>query len=308
MNLKKRRIVKQGSIQHIYQNKADRTILFYDLEDYLVLYTIISITAKSQKVTLLGICLMIDHIHLLAEIDMADTLCRFVKSYTIIFARAYNSAHNKHGRVLRRTFGSASKLGNKKIKTAISYLYNNPVEKKIVSKAQDYRWNFLAYANSQHPFSRKIILRNISQRLYYNIRLVKFMYINDQWLSYSFISNIFKDLDQEESDQLIDYIISLYCPIDFKKIDTYYGGHDSLILAINSNSGSEYDIHEDYNTDSDTVYDEIKSRLSLIRPNQPVRSVTILGEKEKLEIMKLLLIKTSAKKYQIEKFLQIDRF
>ena len=75
----------------------------------------------------------------------------FMRDATRWYALLFNKYYGRKGSVFTPRFGSASKVGDKKVRTAIAYLYNNPVERKICVRAEAYRWNFLAYAG-RYPF------------------------------------------------------------------------------------------------------------------------------------------------------------
>ena len=67
----------------------------------------------------------------------------FVKEYSALYAKDFNKTIAASGQVFK-TFGCAAKKGDKSIRTACSYLYNNPGEKELCEKAEEYRWTFLA--------------------------------------------------------------------------------------------------------------------------------------------------------------------
>ena len=60
--MKKRKFV-EGEINHTYQRTISGGNIFYEVDDYLVYYTIYSIMSVKYKVVVYGLCLMIDHIH-----------------------------------------------------------------------------------------------------------------------------------------------------------------------------------------------------------------------------------------------------
>jgi REP element-mobilizing transposase RayT len=76
-----------GGVLHVYQRTVSGFNIFYSLEDFLVFYTIISVKAKKFKVNLLGLCLMIDHIHMLITGDNISQISLFVSEYTSVFVR-----------------------------------------------------------------------------------------------------------------------------------------------------------------------------------------------------------------------------
>ena len=129
----RRRRFLEDEVHHIYQRTINRFNIFYDLEDYLVYYTIFSIAARQYEVTILGLCLMFDHIHMLIKSDARVRMSEFVRQVTCMFAREQNNEVGRKGSLFQARFGSAPKKGLKLLRTAIAYLFNNPVEKRLCS-------------------------------------------------------------------------------------------------------------------------------------------------------------------------------
>ena len=161
----RRRRFLEDEVHHIYQRTINRFNIFYDLEDYLVYYTIFSVAARQYGVIVLGLCLMFDHIHMLIKTDVRVRMSEFVRQVTCMFVREQNNDVGRKGSLFQARFGSAPKRGLKLLRTAINYLFNNPVEKKLCTRAEEFRWNFLAYAVSSHPFSDPLIIRQASRSL-----------------------------------------------------------------------------------------------------------------------------------------------
>ena len=126
---------------------------------------------------------------------------------TSVFVKEYNSSIGRKGGLFRKRFGSAPKIGNKKIRTAISYLFNNPVEKYLCTSAEDYRWNFLAYSISDHPFSKMIPPRKMSRALKRAMSVVDSARESDNYLKINFLRRVFSKISDDEAEYLTDYII-----------------------------------------------------------------------------------------------------
>ena len=109
-----------GGVLHVYQRTVSGFNIFYSLEDFLVFYTIIAIKARKFKINLLGLCLMIDHIHLLLTGGDISQISRFISEYTSLFVREFNSWTGRKGPLFESTFGSALKTETKKIRSAIA--------------------------------------------------------------------------------------------------------------------------------------------------------------------------------------------
>ena len=59
--------------------------------------------------------------------------------FTSWFVREYNSFSGRTGKLFKKNYGSAPKSDSKKIRSCINYIGNNPVEKSLCERAQDYR-------------------------------------------------------------------------------------------------------------------------------------------------------------------------
>ena len=114
---------------------------------------------------------------------------------TAWFVRAYNRQHSRTGKLLKKSFGSAPKWDEKKQRSAIIYVGNNPVEKHFCMYAEEYRWNFLAYAKSDHPFSEPIKLTEVSTNLKAYINQVDNLSKLNLPLKYSMLSCFSKRLN-----------------------------------------------------------------------------------------------------------------
>lgn len=302
--MKKRKFIA-GVFNHTYQRTVSGFNIFYDMEDYVVYYTIFSILAAKYNITVYGLCLMIDHIHSLIACREMSVLSRFMSHVTNVFVKEYNVVHGRVGPLFCEGFGSAPKQGMKLLRTAVAYLYNNPVERYLCRCAQDYRWNFLAYCSSVNPFSDRLIIRNASYDLRDAIKEVQGSKKRGRHITYIQLKRMMAPLDCREKNQLIDYIISTYSVIRFDILSTEcYSGYDNMLVAINSNAGSEYDIEELKHGRSDVAYREL---YQYVRSRGFINagSVISLGMDSKSSLMMEMMRYTSASRYQICKYLHL---
>ena len=302
---KKRKFVK-GELNHNYQRTLSGFNIFYEIEDYLVYVTIFSIVAKTLGVEVYGLCLMIDHIHSLVAADTNEIYSKFMAKVTSVFVKEYNKEHGRSGPLFCKTFGSAPKLGLKLIRTAIAYLFNNPVERHLCKLAQDYRWNFLAYAKSGNPFSDELIIRKASANLKRALQTVDGTYVRNRYLTYAQLKRLFAGLDKKEKDQLIDYIIVRYNVIRYDILTTKcYDGYENMVIAINSNAGSEYEIKEHKWSRSDVEYRELYKYVH-DHGYANAADVISMGVDAKLNLLIDMLRETQASKLHICKFLHLQ--
>lgn len=301
-----RRKYNGEAFEHVFQRAKQYRVVFYSSEDRLVFYTIFSIMAWRYGVSVLALALMYNHYHTLFKSVLPKVRALFIGTVTSTYAKAFNRDSGHKGALFEKAYGNALKLGEKKVRTTVSYCYNNSSEKRLVVRAEQDRWNFLAYIDNDHPFSEPIILEKASARLRAALKEVDAHVADHAYLRYGCIRRLFGGLSAREKEQLTDYIISRYLPIDKELLLSFYKDYDSMVMAINSNTGSEYDIREEYRNDSDEPYTQMIKMLSASSfASNPHRILSASPEK-KARIASVLRRTTSAQEYQIGRFLHDD--
>lgn len=303
--MKKRNFI-EGEVHHTYQRSQSGLNIFYEVQDYLVYFTIFIIQAERYGITVYGLCLMIDHIHSLIASKTHKQFSSFIKTVTGLFVKEFNQAHGRSGPIFSERIGSAPKVGLKRLRTAIAYLFNNPVERYLCKLAQEYRWNFLAYGNCRHPYSEKLRMSCASAALRRAIHETEGCFKRRQHLTYVQLERMFMKLDSKEKNQLTDYIVTRYSSlIRYDLLKACYGNYENMLTAINSNTGSEYEIRETKQGASDTEYRDIY-RYVRSHGFYNAGDVIRLDEASKHTLMEGILKNTSAKAYQVKKFLHIQ--
>ena len=296
---------KGDSFYHIYQKSADGSLVFYTVRDHLMFFMVFCLAAKKHGIEVIGLCQMPDHTHGLVRSVPAFTLSAFVSEYTRNFAVAYNEWYGRSGSVFSHGFGRALKTGDKAIRTATAYLYNNPVEKWICKKAPNYQWNYLAYYGSSFPFSERIIFHNARLALRNAIRTIRFEYNSGRAISYEMMELFLKELRPEEIHYLIDYIIKTYNCIDYESLLSRYESYESMVKAFSSMTVKEYDIKEEFTPGSDLAYSKIHKCLISMFPNNSLREI-LAWPTEKREILFRRILKlTNASERQTAKYLRL---
>lgn len=303
--MRKRRKFYRGVVNHVYQRTIDGVHLFYTVDDCLVFFTILSICARSAEVQILELCLMHNHIHILVKTETLKTLSRFVDHFSAWFVQEYNSYVGRTGKLLTKNFGSAPKWDEKRLRSAIIYVGNNPVEKKFCKKAKEYRWNFLVYRNNSWPFSCKVVMRKVSYSMRKAFQEVDSMVHLNQPLRYALLNRIFEKLSKDEKEQLVDYIISSYSPIDYEELESHFKSYESMLLAMESTTGDDYDIKESRDDFSLNAFNQMMKYMMSKLPENKVRTVTTYALDEKLSLFRELQTHTSASLHQICSFLHL---
>ena len=278
--------------------------MFYTLSDFLVYFTIFCSTARKHELKVLGLCPMFDHLHVLFDAEHREDVAPCIGEYSRRYSRAFNESINSKGPLFNSGFGCAVKTGDKAIRTACSYLYNNPCEKGLCKRSEDYRWTFLAYAASPHPFSEKIRLDKASRKLRQSLKEIKFYRDADKALSYVVLKRLFFGLDKTEKEQLTDCIISSYNCLDYESLISLYGSYDKMCLAFASNQGSEYDIAETFEPGSHRIYPYISKTIVTKLGFTNVKDVFNIPRTRQVSIANTLLKTTPAQAWQLRKYFQ----
>ena len=304
MKLQKR-IVVAGVLNRCYQRTIEGKLIFYSVSDYLVFFTILCIVARRFRIKVLSVSLMPDHIHLSVLAETSDDLSGFIGLCTRWFSREHNSICHCPGPLFESPFGSAPKYGDKKVRTNLIYVGNNGPERKLCKKAEDYRWGFLAYAVSRHPFSEPLVLRRASYRLRMSVKEVQSSFRQCRPLSYHLLQRLFKKLGKKEKEQLTDYIISTYNVIDYKEAIRYFGSYEKMLIAMHSTTGNEFDIQEHFTGRSDACYAKISTILMRELHLSDIHDVLALSEDERSRIAKHLYGRTEATSRQLAAYLRL---
>ena len=300
----KRKFIKE-QMNHTYQRSVSGFNIFYEVEDYLVYYTIFSVMSRRYGMVVYGLCLMIDHIHTLTSTSSCKTFSKFMSNVAIQFVKEYNRYHNRVGPLFSECFGSAPKAGLKLLRTAIAYLFNNPVERLLCKRAQEYRWNFLAYAASDNPFSDPLVLKKASRGLRRALKEVDGTVKRNEYMTYVQLKRMFVGMDAREINQLIDYIIVRYNIIRYEDLTTKcYDGYENMLIAINSNAGSEYEVQELRYGRSDAEYRDLYKYVHE-KGFKDAGEVISLPADAKFKLMVDMMNETSVSKLQICKFLHL---
>lgn len=304
MKYKKRRFIP-GECMHIYQRTVNGFNIFYDLEDFLVFYTIFSVISGLYDIRILQLCMMIDHVHTLISSESLSEISAFVRHYSSLFVMEYNNDVGRRGQLFHKSFGSAPKKGSKKIRSAIVYIGNNPVEKKLCGSASEYRWNFLAYIDDRHPFSERKSINICSFRLKKALKEVKRQVVSKSYLTYPFLRRVFDGLDHKDREYLTDFIIAEYYPFDNDALLSFYESKEDMFHAMRSTAGSDYDIREKYYAGSDTVYREMLAFMRSSADVTPVRRAIVLSDEEKMEMVGRMRPCIDASMSQFAKFMHL---
>ena len=252
----KRKLSRNGC-QHVFQISLDHGIIFYTDDDYIVFFTILSCVAVKYRIRIVSLCIMKNHFHMLAFINSAEKMELFVNALCSVFARLYNKRYHRKGKLFKKSYGSAPKYSGTDIIDCIIYIQNNPVPKRAVDHAVDYRWNFLAYMDSRHPFSSPVDHSKCSNELRMKLSMVERMHSTGRHIGYNDFDSLKEGLNNETYLQLLDHIVSVYNVIDYRLQLSQWKTKDEISRVLDLIKGSEYDLKEDTSREDYRNYDKM---------------------------------------------------
>lgn len=296
---------KRGILTHCYQNTIDGFLIFYTVSDYLVFFTRLCVTAEKYDIIIVALCIMPDHFHAGTLSQNKRALSGFWCETLSLNTKHNNSVCHRKGHLFNRRFGSSLKREGKAARSNIIYIGNNPVERRLVDKAEQYRWNFLAYAESDHPFSEKLVIRKASAKMKKCIKEVEGAHKMGKPLSYNTLQRMFKSLDQKESLQLIDFIVVTYSVIDYSFTKKLFGSFSDAVKAMHNNTGSEYEIKESFVGRSDTHYATITKYLLNKLKISDIHDIFLLSEDKRIDLFFDIYSTFEIPPKQIAKFLRL---
>lgn len=306
-NKDRKRRFFSGECIHIYQKSVNGFILFYETEDILACYTMISVYSRIHNVKILELCFMVDHIHILITADKPEAMAALMRDFSSAYVLNFNSSIGRSGQLLHKSYGNAPKRGDKKVRSAIIYIGNNPVEKKICKRAEEYRWNFMPYILKPFPYSEKRTLRHMENSIRKLCKEIQECRNKNEYLTHDRLHRMFCGLSDRDKEFLTDFIIMKFWFLDESTMTSYFMDIKSMTEAMASTTGSEYEIHESFNPEPDTAYHEMASVIKKSFPGIPVRRIITLPAEQKIKVFSFLKQTSSASFSQICRFLHIEQ-
>lgn len=134
------RVVAAGVPHHITQRGNNRQDVFLLDEDRRFYLETLRERSRRFGVTLLGYCLMTNHVHLVAVPERLDSLARALGQAHSRYAQRFNRRYGRSGHLWQNRFYSCP-LGRTHLMQALLYVDLNPVRAGLVGRAEEYPWS-----------------------------------------------------------------------------------------------------------------------------------------------------------------------
>jgi len=137
------RTVVPGVPHHVTQRGNNRQHVFFVDDDRRVYLSIIKRCSEAYGLTIVGYCLMTNHVHLIAVPATEDGLAKAVGRTHYFYTQYVNRLHGRSGHLWQNRFHSCP-MDTVHLSRALSYVERNPVRAKIVRVPWRYRWSSAA--------------------------------------------------------------------------------------------------------------------------------------------------------------------
>ena len=141
-----RRIQTPGILFHVYSRGNAQQTLFFDQNDFQLYLGLLRKYKLKHAVKVYHFALMSNHVHLLIEPTLEDTISRFMQGVSLCYARYFNEKYAKVGHAWQSRYCSIPIETESYYLRCAQYIELNPVRAGIVKHPSEYEWT--SYAKS----------------------------------------------------------------------------------------------------------------------------------------------------------------
>jgi putative transposase len=152
------RIVLPGLPHHVTQRGNNRQDVFFVADDRQAYLALLKEQSARFGVTVLGYCLMSNHVHLVVVPSSAGALARAIGRTHYLYAQYVNRLHGRSGHLWQNRFFSCG-LDERHLAQALRYVEQNPVRARLVRAPWTYRWSSAAAHCGEEDSSGVLDLR-----------------------------------------------------------------------------------------------------------------------------------------------------
>jgi len=140
-----------GHTYHILNRGNGGATVFHKDDDYTAFFDLLAAAKKKFPVKVFGICLMLNHFHLVVQPATEATLSPFMQWWMTSHVRRYHRHYRSTGHVWQGRFKSFPIQEDGHLLTAIRYVLRNPVRAGLVEHAVDWPWSSLRVQHLSDP-------------------------------------------------------------------------------------------------------------------------------------------------------------
>jgi putative transposase len=134
------RIVYPGYPHHVILRGNNRRRLFSYRSEYRGFVRLVADATREHAVDLHNLCLMSNHVHLIATPDRPDALAKWVKSFAQRYAQIRNQLRDGSGKLFEQRYRSKPILTETYLGRVTAYVELNPLRGGLTQRLIDYSW------------------------------------------------------------------------------------------------------------------------------------------------------------------------
>lgn len=129
-----------SGVFHVILRGVNKQIIFEEDADKEKFLRTVHYYKAISKYTVLGYCLMNNHIHLLLK-ENDESISTAIKRIASSYVRWYNTKYERCGHLFQERFKSEAVENEAYLLTALRYIHQNPVKAGLSKSAADYKWS-----------------------------------------------------------------------------------------------------------------------------------------------------------------------
>src|ERR1043166_9032286 len=134
------RIQYPGAIYHVMSRGNAKQRIVNRSSDRQIFLDVLENVVERYRWLCHAYCLMSNHYHLLIE-TLEANLSRGMRQLNGVYTQCYNRRHGRVGHLFQGRFKAVLVQRNRHLLEVVRYIVLNPVEARIVTRPQDYRWS-----------------------------------------------------------------------------------------------------------------------------------------------------------------------
>lgn len=136
-------IAYPGECYHIFNRGALRMTLFFNSSMYHVFLRFLTLFAERCKITIITMCLMPNHFHLLVRVEPGGTVDQFMQRLCSLYSKTVNRYLKRVGTIYEGRYQIRHVKTNNYFLALCRYIHLNPVRAALVEHPG--QWEFSNY-------------------------------------------------------------------------------------------------------------------------------------------------------------------
>ncbi len=143
-----------GGYYHLINRGNDKAVVFRQPSDYLAFLRLIHDAQQRVQLTLLAVCLMPNHFHVVASTSGARDISRWMQWLLTTHTHRHHIRYGTSGRVWQGRFKAFPIAQDDHLLTVMRYVERNALRAGLVERAEDWKWGSLSWRTGSSPGPR----------------------------------------------------------------------------------------------------------------------------------------------------------